>query len=99
MMSPIELATSPAAPSQTLPLFKLLVSTEQFTVSAENMPHFWTRINEQIECHASATDLKCFTEWALQQSYSPALTADQKLQLLDIAWKVQQLLWSGMGIG
>jgi hypothetical protein len=97
-MSPlIELTSALAAIRETKaasPLFTLLVLTEQAETEAlcsqlDQLPE----VVEQIERYASASELRRFTEWALQQSYSPRLTLDEKLQLLDTAWKVQKLLW------
>lgn len=56
--------------------------------------HQLPQMIEQLECFASKSDLRCFAQWALQQSYSQALTLDEKLHLLDTAWTVQELLWA-----
>jgi hypothetical protein len=77
-----------SAPS---PLFTLLTLTGH---EAEMLQLYPFQHVEQLECLVSRTDLIHFLEWALQQSYSPALTSEEKLQLLDIAWNVQQLLWA-----
>lgn len=94
-MSPlIELTPALATIQETQvasPLFKLLVLTEQVGTEALHSP--LAQLSEDIECYASVSELRRFTEWALQQSYSPRLTLDEKLQLLDTAWKVQKLLW------
>ncbi len=46
-----------------------------------------------IDCPVSKPELRQFISWALQQSDTTELTADEKLKLLDIAWEVQNLLW------
>lgn len=53
-----------------------------------------TQAIEQIECSVSEADLQAFIYWALRQSYSVYFTQDESLQLLDLAWKAQKLLWA-----
>lgn len=98
-MSSIELITRPEGNAmQEIPslLLALLRSTHNNEVETLQsiLPQLPQTV-EQLECFASKADLRRFTQWALQQSYSPALTLDEKMQLLDAAWKIQELLWAG----
>lgn len=53
-----------------------------------------SRTPEQPAFEISKSELKRFIAWALHQSYAPVLTPAEKLKLLDVAWAVQNLLWS-----
>lgn len=98
-MAPIELVTRPQGNAmQEIPslLFAFLKSTPNTeTEVLQSVLHQLPQTVEQLECFASKSDLRRFTQWALQQSYSTALTSDEKMQLLDAAWKIQELLWAG----
>lgn len=96
MMPPVTVPTRSNAVHKPIvaSLSALLALSEPETEVIRLVLHNFPQNIEAMECRASAADLKRFIRWALQQSYSPALTTDEKLQLLDIAWKVQQLLWS-----
>lgn len=85
---------NPVLQNAASPLFTLLVVTEQNVAEISSTQSQSLHDLEQIERHASATELRDFTAWALQRSHSPSLSFNEKLQLLDIAWKVQKLLWS-----
>jgi hypothetical protein len=53
-----------------------------------------TQMAEQIECFVSESDLQAFVRWALAQSHSSYFTQDESLQLLELAWRAQKLLWA-----
>jgi hypothetical protein len=96
MMSPLDLTIDPPSMIQetapSLVLLDLIGSSE--IESLRSLLHQPPQAVEQLEQFASKSDLRRFVQWALQQSYSPALTLDEKLQLLDIAWNIQELLWA-----
>lgn len=96
-MSFIAIAVNPTTRSEQEPapsLFTLLISTDHCQVEKlRSLLNQRPEALEQSECFASKSDLKRLTQAALQQSYSPMFTPDEKLQLLDMAWKIQELLW------
>jgi hypothetical protein len=76
-------------------LLTLLASSDPGSVEAlRSLLNQHPEALEQSECFASKSDLKHLTQAALQQSYSQMFTPDEKLQLLDMAWKIQELLWA-----
>jgi hypothetical protein len=94
MLLPIKLnVCSKASLQETAPspLFTLLALTGR---EAGMLQLCAFQYDERLECLVSRSDLIHFLQWALQQSYSPALTSEEKLQLLDVAWNVQRLLWT-----
>ena len=55
------------------------------------------RLTEEIKhvpFQASQAELRRFVQWALNQSYSDQLAPFQRMELLNLAWQVQKLLWS-----
>ncbi|MBF2050632.1 MAG: hypothetical protein IGS54_25265 [Elainella sp. C42_A2020_010] len=94
MRPSIEITPPARVHQQTAPHLFLLLSLSKS--EAEMLR--WHQQNrycvEQLECVVSRSDLRELIQWALQQSYAPTLTTEEKLQLLDLAWNVQQLLWA-----
>lgn len=80
-------------PSHSEVLFLALpASLEQ-----DHVPVVLARLTEEIKYvpyQASQVELKRFVQWALNQSYSEQLAPYQRMELLNLAWQVQKLLWS-----
>lgn len=45
------------------------------------------------DCQVSANELQHFIQWALNTSYCDRYPQHTRLQLLDLAWSAQKLLW------
>jgi hypothetical protein len=56
--------------------------------------HELTQAVEHAASCASEAELKCFVQWALEQSYSDELNYLERMQLLELAWRIQKLLWA-----
>jgi hypothetical protein len=97
-MPQIAMTVNPTTRSAQEPmssLLTLLTSSDPGSVEAlRSLLNQHPEALEQSECFASKSDLKHLTQAALQQSYSQMFTPDEKLQLLDMAWKIQELLWA-----
>lgn len=75
------------------PLSLFLPTDLQSEQVAELLDRLVKKIN-QIDPETPDSELRAFVQWALKQSYSDQLTHLERMQLLDLAWQVQKLLWS-----
>lgn len=67
------------------------------SLEPDQVPVVLARLAEEIKYvpfQASSTELKRFVQWALSQSYAAQLAPYQRMELLNLAWQVQKLLWS-----
>lgn len=60
----------------------------------EAVLHELTQEVENAAACASGAELRSFVQWALEQSYSDQLNYLERMQLLELAWRIQKLLWA-----
>ena len=68
---------------ETLPRHQVAIVLQQLT-----------EIIDHLQFEATEAEQKQFVQWALRQSYSDELTPVQKMELLNLGWQIQKVLWA-----
>ncbi|GAB4383640.1 MAG: hypothetical protein Kow00121_45850 [Elainellaceae cyanobacterium] len=74
-----------------------LFSSLPYDLQPEDLPDVFQQLTwaiNQIDEETDEAKLRSFVQWALRQSYSPALSPLDHMKILDLAWQVQKYLWS-----